>query len=142
MNKKRNKIIKTDFFQSIDNQVSDEFKSEVDFHLQILERINFLLDQKFEGKKSLLAKKMNKSEPQVSTWFRDYQNFTLSTLFELEVAFGAKILSVCRAGEEDELCHIGDAVLIEDPNRSTLIPGKYTKADRATVAKAAFVLAV
>lgn len=141
MNKKRNKIIKSDLFQEIDEKVSDEFKSEVDFHLQVLERINFLLDKKFDGKKSLLAKKLNKSEPQISTWFKGYQNFTLNTIFELESAFGAKILSVCRDGEEQELCHTGDFVLINDPKRSTFIPSQYTKTSKESVSKVAFVMA-
>lgn len=141
MNNKRNKIVKTDFFQSIDDRISDEFKSEVDFHLQILERINFLLQKKFDGKKNLLAKKLNKSEPQISTWFKGYQNFTLNTIFELEKAFEEKIIAVCRDGEEDDLCHTGDFVLVDDPKKSVFIPGQYTQANKKSSVKAEFIMA-
>lgn len=81
-----------DKFKSIIKQTSPEVKEQVELSMDILDRIHELLDQKFEGKLKLLAKKMNKSEAEVSKWLSGVQNFTAKTLSKLEIAFDEPIL--------------------------------------------------
>ncbi|MEX6691273.1 helix-turn-helix transcriptional regulator [Danxiaibacter flavus] len=82
------------FKERIDS-VSDLKKLEISFNMDILERLQELLDAKFEGNQSLLAKKMNVSEAVVSKWFNGVQNFTTQTLLKFQLAFGEPIAVVC-----------------------------------------------
>lgn len=84
----------TGFHTVIDN-TPDEVRAYVKLSLDILERLNELLEEKFEGKQHLLAKKMGKSEAEVSKWLSGVQNFTTRTLAKLETAFGEPIVSAC-----------------------------------------------
>lgn len=62
--------------------------------MDILERIQELLEEHFDGKQNLLAKKLGKSEAEVSKMLGGIQNFTLKTLTKLEAAFGEPILAI------------------------------------------------
>jgi len=83
--------MKLDKFKSIIEQTPPEVTTHVKRSMDILDRIHELLEQKFEGKQKLLAKKMNKSEDEVSGWLSGVQHFTTSTLSKLEIAFGEPI---------------------------------------------------
>ena len=69
-------------------------REHIKFSMDILDRINELLEQKFQGKQKLLADKLNKTEAEISKWFSGTQNFTTKTLIKLQVAFGEPILAV------------------------------------------------
>lgn len=84
----------TNFHAVIDN-TPDDVQAHVKLSMDILERIHELLDEKFQGKQHLLAKKMGKSEAEVSKWLSGIQNFTTRTLTKMEIAFGEPIISVC-----------------------------------------------
>jgi transcriptional regulator with XRE-family HTH domain len=75
--------------------INPDTKELVKKNLDILDRINFLLENKFDGKQRLLAEKMGKSEPEVSKMINGFQNFTIKTIQKLEKAFEAPILAVC-----------------------------------------------
>lgn len=64
----------------------------VEYSMNILERINKLLDEKFQGNKKLLAERLGETEKQVDEWFNGVQNYTIRTISKLEVAFQAKII--------------------------------------------------
>lgn len=83
------------------DSIPDETRSLVKFNMNVLDRINELLELKFEGKQKLLAEKMGKTEPEISKWLNGYQNFTVKTLIKLEIAFGEPIIAVCTDGHHD-----------------------------------------
>ena len=88
-------------FHRIVAETSEETKENIRFSMSVLERLNELLDQKFDGKQKLLADKLGKTEAEVSKWFSGMQNFTLKTLIKLQVAFGEPIIAVCSSDEHD-----------------------------------------
>lgn len=87
--------MKLNKFNKIVNETSKESKEEIKIQLDILERIDELLHEKFEGKQKLLAEKLGKTEAEVSKWLNNVQNFTIKTLIKLQVAFDADIIVVC-----------------------------------------------
>lgn len=66
----------------------------VEHSMSILDRINELLEEKFEGKQNELAKKLGKKESEISKWLNGVQNFTIFTISKLEEAFEEPIISV------------------------------------------------
>ena len=82
-------------FHTIVNETPDHLKESVKLSMDILDRIHELLDEKFDGKQHLLAKKMNKTEAQISKWLSGVQNYTTKTLMKLSIAFGEPIVAVC-----------------------------------------------
>jgi hypothetical protein len=86
-------------FHTIVDNTPQEVKEEIKLSMDILERMNELLDQKFEGKQKFLAEKLNKSEAEVSKWFSGVQNFTTRTIAKLQAAFGEPIIAVCSGND-------------------------------------------
>lgn len=82
-------------FHNIIANTPEEIKEDINLSMDILERINELLNEKFDGKQKLLADKMNKSEAEISKWLSGVQNFTIKTLNRLQIAFGEPIIAVC-----------------------------------------------
>lgn len=82
-------------YKHILRETPDDEKFFVRDAMDILERLQELLDEKFEGKQKLLADKMGKSEAEVSKILSGVQNFTLKTLSKLKAAFGEPIIAVC-----------------------------------------------
>jgi plasmid maintenance system antidote protein VapI len=74
----------------------------VEHSMSILERIHELLDEKFEGKQSELAKKLGKKESEISKWLNGVQNFTLFTISKLEEVFEDSIITV--SSKENKTC--------------------------------------
>lgn len=87
--------MKLDKYKAVMQKGSPEVKAEVIKAMDILERIHELLDEKFDGKQKLLAQKLNVSEAVVSKWLNGIQNFSMSTITKLEVAFGQPIIAIC-----------------------------------------------
>jgi putative heme iron utilization protein len=63
-------------------------------NMDILDRMHELLNERFKGKQSELAKKMGKTEAEISRLLSGVQNYTLNTITKFELAFDAKILGV------------------------------------------------
>ena len=92
--------MKLNKFNKVVNETSKESKEEIKIQLDILERIEELLDEKFDGKQKLLAEKLGKSEAEVSKWLNNAQNFTIKTLVKLQIAFDDNIIVVCTNNEK------------------------------------------
>jgi len=81
-------------YHKVIKETPDDVKFFVQDSMHILERLHELLHEKFEGKQILLAKKLGKSEAEVSKMLNGIQNFTLRTLSKLKAAFGESIIGV------------------------------------------------
>jgi len=86
-------------FHKIISRLTPGTKRHIRRSFQTAERLRFLLNKHFEGKQTLLAKKMGLSEAAVSKWFNGPQNFTSATLAKLEDAFEETIWHV--SADED-----------------------------------------
>lgn len=93
--------MKSKKFKEVIDKTSPEVKDLVRFNMDVLDRMHELLQKHFEGKQSLLAKKMGKAESEVSKWFTGYQNFTIKSLLALGRAFGEPVIAVCTDKHED-----------------------------------------
>ena len=91
-------------FKHITANLSPDIESHVKTSMDILDRIDYLLDKKCDGKQKELAKALGKKESEVSKWLHGVQNFTTRTLDKLGVAFGEPVIMVC-THEEDEDCN-------------------------------------
>ena len=87
-------------FHNIIQNTPEEVKEDIRLSMDILDRLNELLNEKFEGKQHLLAKHMNKSEAEVSKWLSGVQNFTLKTIVRLQIAFQEPIIAVCSRSDD------------------------------------------
>ncbi len=92
--KKRIEQDDTTLFDKALNELPADIKIEVAISFDIAKRLRLLLNKKFSGKQSELAKYMGKTEAEISKWFSGTHNFTLQTLAKLEAAFGEPIISV------------------------------------------------
>ncbi len=88
-------------FHSVLAETPEKVREHVKLSMDILDRINYLLDKKFDGKQKLLAEKMGKSEAEVSKWLNGVQNFTTKTLTKLSIAFGEPVIAVCTHSEDE-----------------------------------------
>lgn len=89
-------------FHSILEGTPENVREHVKISMDILDRINYLLDKKFDGKQRLLADKMGKSEAEVSKWLNGVQNFTTKTLTKLSIAFGEPVIAVCTYSDDED----------------------------------------
>lgn len=81
-------------YQKVVDSTPAHIRTEVQYNMDILERLNELLQEKFDGKQRLLAEKLGKSEAEVSKMLNGMQNFTIRTLAKLEAAFDSPIIHV------------------------------------------------
>ena len=88
-------------FHSVLAETPEKVREHVKISMDILDRINYLLNKKFEGKQKNLAENLGKSEAEVSKWFNGVQNFTTKTLIKLSLAFGEPIIAVCTHSEDE-----------------------------------------
>jgi hypothetical protein len=93
-------------YHRIIKETPDDVKFFVEDSMHILERLHELLDEKFDGKQTLLAQKLGKSEAEISKMLNGIQNFTLRTLSKLKVAFGESIIAVCTNHENATFAQI------------------------------------
>lgn len=82
-------------------ETPEEVTREVKLSMQILDRINELIQLKFGGKQKDLANALGVSEAAVSKMVNGVQNFNIRTISKLEKVFNSPILAVC-SEEEDE----------------------------------------
>lgn len=73
--------------------VKPEARAKVAMSFRIVDRIHDILEEKGLKQKDL-AKRMGKSEAEISKWMRGTHNFTIDTLVAIEEALKAPILQV------------------------------------------------
>lgn len=92
---KRNNIPQADtnLFDQIVNNTPLQDKLEYSFHFDIASRVQEILDKKKMLQKDL-AKLMDKKEAEISRWLSGRHNFTIKTIFEIQMALGEPIMMV------------------------------------------------
>ena len=73
--------------------VTNDVKLELDMSFALADKIDMILREKNISKKQL-AKKMGKTEAEVSRWLGGTHNFTLRTIAKISDALGVKLLSI------------------------------------------------
>lgn len=80
-------------FQEELAKVPDDVKMELDMSFAIADKIDAILKEKNISQKEL-AKKMGKTDAEVSRWLGGTHNFTLRTLAKISCALGVTLLTV------------------------------------------------
>lgn len=73
--------------------VQNDVKMELDMSFAIADKIDMILREKNISQKQL-AKKMGKTEAEVSQWLGGTHNFTLRTIAKISDALGVKLLTI------------------------------------------------
>lgn len=73
--------------------VPNDVKMELDMSFAIADKIDLILREKNISQKQL-AKKMGKTEAEVSRWLGGTHNFTIRTIAKISEALGVKLLSI------------------------------------------------
>ena len=73
--------------------VSNDVKMELDMSFAIADKIDMILREKNISQKQL-AKKMGKTEAEVSRWLGGTHNFTLRTIAKISDALGVRLVSI------------------------------------------------
>ena len=97
---KKQKVVKAGTaFNKVGKTVPKETSIFIGKTLDIAVEINDLLD--ILGKKPVyLAKKLHKSESEISKWLSGYHNFTLTTLSKIEVVLDSNVILTNRQAKE------------------------------------------
>lgn len=74
-------------------QVSDDIKMELDMSFALADKIDSVLKEKNITQKEL-AKRMGKTETEVSRWLCGTHNFTLRTIAKISSALGINLISI------------------------------------------------
>ncbi len=74
-------------------QVSDDVKMELDMSFALADKIAAVLKEKKISQKEL-AKRMGKTETEVSRWLGGTHNFTLRTIAKISNALGISLIQV------------------------------------------------
>lgn len=82
-------------FDEVVKQIPERTAREVDLFLDIVYRINEILERKGWNQADL-AKAMGKKESEISKWLSGGHNFTIATIAKIEAVLGEDILSVKR----------------------------------------------
>ena len=80
-------------FEKAIQRISEEKLSEIRLSVEIVERIDDLM-QKHNINQKQLAQKLGKNPSEINKWLSGTHNFTLKTIIRLENLFGESILSV------------------------------------------------
>ena len=83
-------------FEKAIQRISKEKLSEIRLSVEIVERIDDLM-QKHNINQKQLAQKLGKNPSEINKWLSGTHNFTLKTIIRLENLFGESILSVAPA---------------------------------------------
>lgn len=86
------KTINTTFNQMV-SQVPPEVKQEIDFEVDISNRIDSLM-KKHHLTKLEFARKLGKRPSEITKWLSGQHNFTLRTISLLTAFFGERIIEV------------------------------------------------
>lgn len=73
--------------------IPNDVKMELDMSFALADKIDMILREKNISQKQL-AKKMGKTEAEVSRWLGGTHNFTLRTIAKISEALGVKLLSI------------------------------------------------
>lgn len=73
--------------------VSNDVKLELDMSFALADKIDMILREKNISKKQL-AKKMGKTEAEVSRWLAGTHNFTIQTIAKISDALGVNLLTI------------------------------------------------
>lgn len=73
--------------------VPNDVKRELDMSFALADKIEMILREKNISQKQL-AKKMGKTEAEISHWLGGTHNFTIKTIAEISDALGVKLLSI------------------------------------------------
>ncbi len=73
--------------------VSNDVRMELDMSFAIADKIDAILHEKNISQKQL-AKKMGKTEAEVSRWLGGTHNFTIRTIAKISDALGVKLLTI------------------------------------------------
>jgi ribosome-binding protein aMBF1 (putative translation factor) len=113
----KNKIIREDasIFFEILRQAPEESKRFVSKTMAIARQLDLIMSRKGISQKEL-AKKLNKTEPEISKWLAGDHNFTIRTLTAIETALDEEIL-VIPVKQKPSKSHTGISVSL--PPRST-----------------------
>ena len=74
-------------------QVPEDVKMEIDMSFALADKIDSILRERNISQKQL-AKKMGKTEAEVSRWLGGTHNFTLRTIAKISDALGVKLLTI------------------------------------------------
>lgn len=74
-------------------QVPNDVRMELDLSFALADKIDAILKEKKISQKDL-AKRMGKTEAEVSRWLGGTHNFTLRTIAKISEALGIKLISV------------------------------------------------
>lgn len=80
-------------FSQMVSQVPPEIKQEIDFEVEISNRIDSLM-KKHRLTKLEFARKLGKRPSEITKWLSGQHNFTLRTISLLTTFFGEKIIAV------------------------------------------------
>ena len=80
-------------FEKAIGRISDEKLSEIRLSVEIVERIDNLM-QKQQINQKQLAQQLGKNPSEINKWLSGTHNFTLKTIIRLENLFGEPILNV------------------------------------------------
>ena len=83
----------SDLFKQEVAKVPIDFKLELDLSFAIADKIDAILKRKGMSQKEF-AKKMNKTEAEVSRWLSGTHNLTLKTLAKITSVLGEKIIVI------------------------------------------------
>ncbi len=80
-------------FEECLSKVSNDVKLELDMSFALADKIDAALKEKKISQKDL-ARKMGKTEAEVSRWLGGTHNFTLRTIAKISDALGIKLISI------------------------------------------------
>jgi predicted transcriptional regulator len=83
----------SEMFQQEIAKVPIELKLELDFSFAIADKIDAIIKKKGMTQKEF-AKKMNKTEAEVSRWLSGTHNFTLKTIAKITNVLGESIITI------------------------------------------------
>ena len=83
----------TTMFREAVAQIPNDVRIEVDLYFAIADKIDAILKQKGMTQKEF-ARKMGKTEAEVSRWVGGTHNFTLRTIAKISDVLGERILTV------------------------------------------------
>lgn len=97
------RLMKTDkIMDEIRSTISPEMKLQMEISVAIANRIYEILEAKGMTQKEL-ARRLGKTETEVSRWLSGTHNLTLSTICKISAALGEEIVSVPRKVMEPEM---------------------------------------
>lgn len=82
-----------DFFRNAVNQIPPEIKKQVDWSMDISDRIDSILKSKGLTPHQF-AKLIGRSDAEISRWLGGTHNFTLATLAKISTILGKDLISI------------------------------------------------